>query len=198
VFPVVFLMGAAAVLIFDWNAGSEPAKSSVPITEKQPGTLQVQKNLPPLKQTQAQPQSVPQPDRPGKKEPAALVETPHINSTDTQTSPSTPGSTPTLPQKNVQRADPTPKPGPTVNPSAPKTTSLQRIIPAKPKPQKANRPNLSLDGILWSQKPERRVAVINGNYYKVGDSIKGFIIFEIKKNQVILQSGEDRWSLHLK
>lgn len=172
VFPVIFLLGAAAVVVFDWNSGPVPEKKAAPLTDKRPGTVLAQQKVVP----QQQPQTTAQPALPVKKQPAS----------------------PPLPQKNEKPIESTPNLKPAVKPATPKRTIPTKSIPTKTKPLKTNHPNFTLDGILWSQKPERRVAVINGNYYKVGERIDGVTIFEIKKNVVTLQSGEEKWVLHLK
>lgn len=61
-----------------------------------------------------------------------------------------------------------------------------------------NRPQFKFQGVLWSEKPERRVALINDKYLKEGDTINGVIILKIEKNSVTLQSGKDKWKLRVK
>lgn len=60
-------------------------------------------------------------------------------------------------------------------------------------------PEFILNGILWSDNPERRVALINDRYLKEGDVvIEGVSVVKIERKAVILQSGEKKWTLSVK
>jgi hypothetical protein len=59
-------------------------------------------------------------------------------------------------------------------------------------------PGFILNGILWSANADRRVALINDRYLKEGDSIDGVLVVKIEKAAVILQSGEETWTLRVK
>ena len=59
-------------------------------------------------------------------------------------------------------------------------------------------PGLILNGILWSDNPGRRVALINDRYLKEGEVIEGVTVVKIERNVVILQSGEKKWTLSVK
>ena len=64
--------------------------------------------------------------------------------------------------------------------------------------KETKRPEFTLNGILWSRIPDRRVALINNRYLKEGDSINGVSIIRISEKAVTLQSGEEKWTLMLK
>jgi hypothetical protein len=57
----------------------------------------------------------------------------------------------------------------------------------------------TLDGILWSDNPERRVAIINGKYFKEGEVIDGVgvTVVSIEKNAVVLKSGQETWTIKM-
>lgn len=59
-------------------------------------------------------------------------------------------------------------------------------------------PEFILNGILWSDIPDRRVALINNRYLKEGDRIKGVSVIRIREKAVTLQAGEEKWTLRLK
>lgn len=60
-------------------------------------------------------------------------------------------------------------------------------------------PEFILNGVLWSDNPERRVALINDRYLKEGDDvIEGVSVVKIERKSVILQSGEKKWTLKVK
>lgn len=59
-------------------------------------------------------------------------------------------------------------------------------------------PGLILNGVLWSDNPERRVALINDRYLKEGDVIEGVSVVRIERKAVILRSGKKKWTLNVK
>ena len=59
-------------------------------------------------------------------------------------------------------------------------------------------PGLILNGVLWSDNPGRRVALINDRYLKEGDVFEGVTVVKIERNVVILQAGEKKWTLSVK
>lgn len=60
-------------------------------------------------------------------------------------------------------------------------------------------PDFILKGVLWSDNPERRVALINDRYLKEGDNvIDGVTVVKIERKSVVLQSGEKKWTLSVK
>lgn len=59
-------------------------------------------------------------------------------------------------------------------------------------------PKFILNGILWSDIPGRRVALINNRYLKEGDKIKGASVIQIQEKAVTLQTGEEKWTIRLK
>jgi hypothetical protein len=59
-------------------------------------------------------------------------------------------------------------------------------------------PELIFNGVLWSDNPARRVALINDRYLKEGDSIDGVLVVKIGKDAVTLQFGEATWTLTVK
>lgn len=59
-------------------------------------------------------------------------------------------------------------------------------------------PQLVLNGTLWSEIPERRVALINDRYLKEGDNVDGATILRITKDSVTLQQGQETWTITVK
>lgn len=60
---------------------------------------------------------------------------------------------------------------------------------------KNNNTGFILNGIIWSDNPAMRVALINGQYLKEGDSIDGAAVVEIKQKTVTLKRGEKKWTI---
>lgn len=66
-------------------------------------------------------------------------------------------------------------------------------------PEKKNKQQgFILNGILWSDIPEKRVALINDRYLNEGDRINGVSVIRIEKKSVTLQSGSEKWTIKLK
>lgn len=73
-----------------------------------------------------------------------------------------------------------------------KTNGYKELI------KETKRPEFILNGILWSAKADRRVALINDRYLKEGDTIEGVLVVKIEKAVVILKSGQETWTLRVK
>jgi hypothetical protein len=55
--------------------------------------------------------------------------------------------------------------------------------------------NLKLQAISWSDQPAKRIAVVNGSVLKEGDKIQGYLLQEIKNDEVIFRYQRQRWRL---
>lgn len=58
-------------------------------------------------------------------------------------------------------------------------------------------PVLKLTGILWSEIPGRRLALINDRYLKEGEKINGVKLIRIEEKEVTFQSGAETWTVEL-
>jgi len=67
----------------------------------------------------------------------------------------------------------------------------------KTSPEKPKHPNLTLNGILWSDNIERRVVMLNDSYLKEGDVIQGVTVVSITENSVVLKYGQEKLALKL-
>jgi hypothetical protein len=77
-------------------------------------------------------------------------------------------------------------------------TIAERTIDQKELIKETKHPEFILNGILWSAKADRRVALINDRYLKEGDTIEGVLVVKIEKAVVILKSGQETWTLRVK
>lgn len=59
----------------------------------------------------------------------------------------------------------------------------------------AKRPELTLEGIVWSDDPKARIAVINGKMVREGETIQGVRIQSIGENNVAVSAADDRWTV---
>ncbi|UCH97692.1 MAG: general secretion pathway protein GspB [Candidatus Aminicenantes bacterium] len=104
--------------------------------------------------------------------------------------PAFPGSVP-RPQPDSNRVEERIQPV-TDQKLADKTNDPEELI------KKTKHPEFILEGVLWSDNPDRRVALINDRYLKEGDTIKGVSVVKIEKKAVTLQSGQEKWTLRVK
>jgi cytoskeletal protein RodZ len=72
-------------------------------------------------------------------------------------------------------------------------------VTAKPvdRETKAKHPVFTLTGILWSESPARRLALINDRYLKEGEKINGATLIRIEETEVTFKSGVETWSIEL-
>jgi cytoskeletal protein RodZ len=177
----VLLVGAAAwVLINSMNSNKEP-----PMTKKQddsskkPALTHLTQQAPTLKKELKK-------ESPGELKPPAASD----EQLKPSTNPAFPGSAPPV-QSDTSRVE-----GP-VQPAAGqklanKTNDREELI------KQTGHPEFILKGVLWSDNPDRRVALINDRYLKEGDVIDGVSVVKIERKAVILQSGEKKWTLSVK
>lgn len=68
-------------------------------------------------------------------------------------------------------------------------------VSAGPSAPPAKRPELTLEGIVWSDDPKARIAVINGKMVREGETIQGVRIQSIGENNVAVSAADDRWTV---
>ncbi len=73
------------------------------------------------------------------------------------------------------------------------------VSPPKKKPVKpfVRRPNLRLEGIIWSDSPKSRFAVINGKIVRQGGTVEGVRVTRIAVDHVRVQSRDGAWKTRL-
>jgi hypothetical protein len=52
-----------------------------------------------------------------------------------------------------------------------------------------------LQAIAWSKEASQRLAVINGHIVREGDSVEGFLVNQIRQENVVLNDGTTSWQL---
>ncbi|UCF93783.1 MAG: general secretion pathway protein GspB [Desulfobacterales bacterium] len=55
--------------------------------------------------------------------------------------------------------------------------------------------DLKLEAIAWSSDATGRLAVINGHVVREGESVEGFIVRQIRQEDVVLNDGKQSWRL---
>jgi hypothetical protein len=91
-------------------------------------------------------------------------------------------------QNEVQR-NPLPSP---VAPTE-KTQAVSRQTPRTYR--RLDDEKLKLQAIAWSKQPAQRIAVINGHVVREGESVEGFSVNQIRKEDVIVNDGAESWQL---
>jgi hypothetical protein len=56
---------------------------------------------------------------------------------------------------------------------------------------------LDLQAIAWSKDAKRRIAVINGHIVREGESVEGFMVNQIRQEDVVVNDGTVSWQLEL-
>lgn len=127
-----------------------------------------------------------------------------------------PGQTPETATGSVQAPPPTsrvrprevpasPPPEPRSSPARGPQSSPERVDTSRPSPPRAAEDNLSrLDesklkvmAIAWTAEPSRRLAVVNGHIVKEGESVEGFNVTQIRKDDIIVNDGGRSWKVEL-
>jgi hypothetical protein len=180
---VVFLVGVAALIFMSSNTSNKKPM----IAKKQDDTPKkpVLTNLPQQAPTLTKDLKKESPEE--SKPPAAKGE---------QLKPSTKEPFPVNgqpAQSDTSRAAETLQP-PADQKIANQTTNQEQLI----KQTETEPLGLILNGVLWSDNPERRVALINDRYLKEGDVFEGVSVVKIERKAVILQIGEKKWTLSVK
>ena len=61
--------------------------------------------------------------------------------------------------------------------------------------QRLNDDKLKLQAIAWSNEAAQRIAVINGHVVREGESVEGFSVNQIRREDVIVNDGTQSWQL---
>lgn len=77
--------------------------------------------------------------------------------------------------------------------SAEKTQAASRQAPRTYR--RLDDEKLKLQAIAWSKEPAQRIAVINGHVVREGESVEGFSISQIRREDVIVNDGTESWQL---
>jgi hypothetical protein len=56
-------------------------------------------------------------------------------------------------------------------------------------------PGLKLQALAWSDDKDRRMAVINGRIVHEGESVDGYQVITIRREDIILKEGQKSWRL---
>jgi hypothetical protein len=81
--------------------------------------------------------------------------------------------------------------------SPPSKSSKKPLLRAKAQDSLASlsQSSLKLQAIAWSDDVQRRLAVINGRILREGGSVDGFVIKQIRRDDVVVSDGKESWKL---
>ena len=68
---------------------------------------------------------------------------------------------------------------------------------AEDSPSRLDESKLLVMAIAWATDPARRLAVVNGHIVKEGESVEGFSIMQIRKDDIIVNDGNRSWRVEL-
>jgi hypothetical protein len=81
-------------------------------------------------------------------------------------------------------------------------TRPEAAAPTKKSPSRVTRSyrrlddsKLNLQAIAWSKEASKRLAVINGHIVREGESVEGFLVNQIRQENVVLNDGTTSWQL---
>ena len=57
---------------------------------------------------------------------------------------------------------------------------------------------LKLQAIAWSKTAAQRIAVINGNIVREGESVEGFSVTQIRQDDIIVNDGTESWQVEFR
>ena len=67
--------------------------------------------------------------------------------------------------------------------------------PVKRSYKRLDDPKIKLQAIAWSNDASKRIAVINGHVVREGESVEGFLIDQIRQEDVVVNDGSTSWQL---
>jgi hypothetical protein len=79
--------------------------------------------------------------------------------------------------------------------AAPKKTSTSRVATGVRSYQRLDDSKLKLQAIAWSKDAAQRLAVINGHIVREGESVDGFLVNQIRQEDVVVNDGSASWQL---
>ena len=79
--------------------------------------------------------------------------------------------------------------------AAPTKKSTPRVAPAARSYQRLDDTQLKLQAIAWSKEAAQRIAVINGRIVREGESVDGFLVNQIRQEDVVVNDGSASWQL---
>jgi hypothetical protein len=194
---VVAMLCAAALIWFALKAGGPPKAESAAGAGK-PGTEFRAKLAAPGPRAES---AAPQPQG-GPAEPAGRVITMRADPAPQPPGPSAPSTAVRPPGAGAAKEPPEPAPQSRPRPFAARPPAPSPPPAARP-PAPARSPEDSLSrlddsklkvmAIAWSNDPARRVAVVNGHILKEGESVDGYSITQIRKDDIIVREGGRSW-----
>jgi hypothetical protein len=79
--------------------------------------------------------------------------------------------------------------------AAPEGKSASQATPVARSYRRLDESKLKLQAIAWSKDAAQRIAVINGHIVREGESIDGFVVNQIRQEDVVVNDGSASWQL---
>jgi hypothetical protein len=196
----VFLAAGAAAYYYNWSGAGGSSKTEGIARE-------VRSRLP---SDQIAPQPAPPPAKPAPAPPAASAQKPREKpegqppaGRQAKASPPVQAPPPSSRIRPSEGGGPAPETRP---PSASKSIAPQdRAGAGRPAASRSPEDSLSrleesklkVMAIAWFEDPARRLAVVNGHIVKEGESVEGYSITKIRKDDIIVNDGSRSWRVEL-
>jgi hypothetical protein len=196
------VLAAGAAAYYGWSNGSPPPRTAAVAREVRS----------PLPLGQAAPPTAPQPAKPIPAPPPAPAPRPTESvdggppAAEAQAKAAPPVQAPP-PSSRVRPRD---GGGPTASEARPapaqrSTPAQDRAPAARPAPGRSPEDGLSrleesklkVMAIAWADDPARRLAVVNGHIVKEGESVEGYNVMQIRKDDIIVNDGGRSWRVEL-
>jgi hypothetical protein len=108
------------------------------------------------------------------------------------------------PQKTIPKKPPIQR-----SPVAKKSVAGEKSVSNRPAPEtrnpaptrtyaRINDPKLSLQALAWFQDASKRMVVINGRIVREGESVEGYQVTQIRREDVVVNDGRKTWSLEFR
>jgi hypothetical protein len=82
-------------------------------------------------------------------------------------------------------------------PARPETARPSTPRPAEDSLSRIEDSKLKVMAIAWAVEPSRRLAVVNGHIVKEGESVEGFSVTQIRKDDIVVNDGSRSWRVEL-
>ncbi len=82
--------------------------------------------------------------------------------------------------------------------AAPMRKSTSRVAPAARSYRRLDDSKLKLQAIAWSKDAAQRIAVISGHIVREGESVEGFFVNQIRREDVVVNDGTESWQLEFR
>jgi hypothetical protein len=149
----------------------------------------------------AAPQTAPTPDRRSQSRPSPAPPPPQALESASAPVQAPPPTSRVRPRETAAGPPAEPRPAPARSvppaPARPETARPSTPRPAEDSLSRIEDSKLKVMAIAWAVEPSRRLAVVNGHIVKEGESVEGFSVTQIRKDDIVVNDGSRSWRVEL-